>query len=389
MTGFSWPDTLAALVAGEVLDEQTCRMAMTEIMAGEATSAQIAAFAVALRAKGETAGEVVGLVSAMLDAATPLTIDGPAVDIVGTGGDGSHSVNISTFAAIVAAASGARVIKHGNRAATSRCGSADVLEALGVRIELDAEGVRSTVSELGIGFAFAPMFHPALRHAGPTRKELGIPTVFNILGPLANPAQPAASVIGAANERLAPVMAQVFVNQGRYAAVVRGTDGLDEITVGGDTEVWEGVGGQVCTETISPASVGWELGDAGQLRGGDAAANAAVARGLFAGQRDGALAVIRQAVVLNAAAGLVAVDAVAGADGLESASDGIPSGGGTRVGSDRGVRSAAATGPRFGSISQPFAQRLAAAVPVAEDAIDSGRAAQLLADWVELSQRLP
>lgn len=377
MSEFSWPDTLAALVAGEDLDEATCRLAMAEVMAGNATSAQIAAFAVALRAKGETAVEVAGLVSAMLDAAVPLRIGGSAVDIVGTGGDGSHSVNISTFSAVVAAAAGARVIKHGNRAATSRCGSADVLEALGVRIEIDADGVRETVEQLGIGFAFAPMFHPALRHAGPTRRELGIPTVFNILGPLANPAQPEASLIGAANSRLAPVMAQVFANQGRYAAVVRGCDGLDEITVSGDTELWEAAGGEVAEGRISPTALGWELQDSGQLLGGDANANADVARAVFAGKRDGALAVIRDAVVLNAAAALVAFDAagvvlVASDDASEVES---------------GPAASQGTG-RFGTLNDDFVRRWAAAVPVAQEAIDSGRAAALLADWADLSQRL-
>lgn len=353
---FSWSQTLAALVAGTDLDTETCRAAMGRVMAGEATPAQIAGFVVGLRAKGETAAEVDGLVAAMLDAAEPLEVDGAALDIVGTGGDASHSVNISTIAAIIAAAAGARVVKHGNRAATSRCGSADVLEALGVRIEVDADVVRRTVAELGIGFAFAPLFHPALRHAGPARRELGIPTVFNILGPLSNPAQPQASVIGAANERLAPVMAQVFVDQGRRALVVHGSDGLDEITVAGETEVWEAVAGAVRHDRVSPTSVGWACRDASQLAGGDAQANAAVARAILSGDTSGALATIREAVLLNAAAGLVAWDSLDG-------------------------------GSAYGSQDLPVSDRLRAAVPAAEQAVDSGRAAQLLEDWVEVSNR--
>ena len=351
---FTWSSTLADLVAGTDLDEETCRAAMSRIMAGEATPAQIGGFAVALRAKGETATEVAGLVAAMLDAAEPLPIDRPALDIVGTGGDASHSVNISTLAAIVAGAAGATVVKHGNRAATSRCGSADVLEALGVRIDGSADDVVRTVEEVGIGFAFAPTFHPALRHAGPPRRELGIPTVFNILGPLANPAQPHASLIGAASERLAPVMAQVFVDQGRQVLVVHGSDGLDEITVAGDTEVWESVSGAVRRDRVSPSAVGWALRDAAELAGGDAQANAAVARALLAGDTSGPMRTIREAVVLNAAAALVAWDALDG-------------------------------GTQYGDQQLPLALRLRAAVPAAQDAIDSGRAEQLLARWVDVS----
>lgn len=353
-TDFSWSQTLGDLVAGTDLDEATCRAAMSQIMAGEATAAQIGGFAVALRAKGETAAEVSGLVAAMLEAAEPLVIDRPALDIVGTGGDASHSVNISTLAAIIAAAAGATVVKHGNRAATSRCGSADVLEALGVRIDSGADVVARTVAEVGIGFAFAPVFHPALRHAGPPRRELGIPTVFNILGPLSNPAQPHASLIGAANERLAPVMAQVFVDQGRQVLVVHGSDGLDEITVAGETDVWESVDGVVRRDRVSPAAVGWATRDASELAGGDAQANAAVTRALLAGDTTGPLRTIREAVVLNAGAALVAWDALDG-------------------------------GASYGSQDLPVGERLRAAVPAAQEAIDSGRAQELLARWVEVS----
>jgi anthranilate phosphoribosyltransferase len=353
-TTFAWGGILGALLDGGSLDADTCREAMARIVAGDATPAQIAAFAVALRAKGETAAEVEGLVAAMLEVSLPLAYDGVALDIVGTGGDASHSVNISTLSAIVAAGAGVPVIKHGNRAATSSCGSADVLAELGVKIDLGPEGVVECVDRAGIGFCFAPVFHPALRHAGPARREIGVPTVFNILGPLANPAQPAASLIGAANLRLAPVMARVFADAGRRALVVRGRDGLDEITVEGGTDVWDATTDDVRIDEVAPEMVGVESAPVADLVGGDAATNAAIARRLLAGEAAGPLAAVRSAVVLNAAAGLVAWDAAAG----ES---------------------------RFGSPQESAADRLARAVPAAEQAIDSGRARDVLASWVEVS----
>lgn len=355
--GFSWAGVLAELVAGRDLGADDCRAAMSRIVAGEATPAQIAGFAVALRAKGETAQEVSGLVDAMLEVAVPLPFDGPALDIVGTGGDLSHSVNISTIAALVAAGAGATVIKHGNRAATSRCGSADVLEHLGVRIELGPQEVLTCLAEVGIGFAFAPVFHPALRHAGPPRRELGIPTVFNILGPLANPARPRASLIGAADLRLAPIMAEVFAGQGRRAMVVRGRDGLDEVTVGGATDVWDATRAEVTTASIQPADVGFERRDEEDLRGGDVAVNAATLRSVLEGAVTGPLGTVREAVVLNAALALVVWDAETGET-------------------------------RYGSVTAPVAARLAEAVPAAEEAIDSGRARDVLDRWAEVSQRL-
>ncbi len=271
-------------------------------MAGEATSAQLAGFAVALRAKGETAVEVAGLVDSMLSHAVRVTVPGRAVDIVGTGGDRANTVNISTMAAVVMAGAGAPVVKHGNRAASSKCGAADLLEGLGVSISLPAAAVATTVTEVGIGFCFAPVFHPSFRHAGAARRELGIPTVFNFLGPLTNPAQPAAGAIGCGNLRMAPVMAEVFALRGSDVLLFRGDDGLDELTTTTTSTVWEVRGGTVRQLGVDPRDVGIERSDPADLRGGDVAQNVAVARELFAG----AGGPVRDAVVLNAAAGLAA-----------------------------------------------------------------------------------
>ena len=235
----AWPDLIAALIAGSDLSASETSWAMGQMMQGEATPAQIAAFVVALSAKGETADEVSGFVEQMLEHAVPLEVAGPTLDVVGTGGDRAHTVNISTMSALVAAAAGARVVKHGNRAASSQSGSADVLEELGVVIDLPADGVIKCIDMIGIGFCFAPVFHPAMRYAGGPRREIGVPTVFNILGPLANPARPTAQLVGCANLRLAPVMAYVLSDHGTNALVVRGIDGIDEVTVFDDTEVWD------------------------------------------------------------------------------------------------------------------------------------------------------
>ncbi len=351
MTRESWPELLNALLAKEDLSADETSWAMAEIMAGQATSAQIAGFAVALRAKGETAAEVGGLVDAMLAAAEPLTVPGPALDVVGTGGDMAQTVNISTMSALVAAAAGARVIKHGNRAASSQCGSADVLVELGVVIELSGPAVARCVEEVGIGFAFAPVFHPALRHAGPVRREIGVPTVFNILGPLANPARPAAAMIGCANLRLAPVMADVLAARGTNALVVRGSDGLDEVTIFADTEVWDATRDRAVTlDSISLTRTGVSEGLASELKGGTAELNARIARDVFAGNTDGPLQAVRDAVALNTAASLVAWDA---------ANDIHPQG--------------------------DITTRVVAAMPRALEAIDSGAVLRLLDRWAAVS----
>lgn len=298
----SWPALLTRLLAGEDLDGADTSWVMDRIMAGEATPAQLAGFAVALRAKGETSIELTGLVDSMLAHAVRVTVPVRAVDIVGTGGDRANTVNISTMAAVVIAGAGAPVVKHGNRAASSKCGAADLLEGLGVAISLPAAAVSATVAEVGIGFCFAPVYHPSLRHAGATRRELGIPTVFNFLGPLTNPAQPPAGAIGCGNERMAPVMAEVFAGRGSDVLLFRGDDGLDELTTTTTSTVWEVRRGAVRQLTLDPESVGIGRAAPAQLRGGDVAQNVSVARNLFA-RHGGA---VRDAVVLNAAAGLAA-----------------------------------------------------------------------------------
>ena len=303
-----WPAVLGPLTQRHDLPSGHTRAAMAEILAGEATPAQIAGFIVALRMKGETVDELVGLLEAMSAAAERVELadlDG-VVDIVGTGGDRSHSVNVSTMAAVVVAGAGVRVCKHGNRAASSRCGSADLLEALGVNLELDPAGVARCVDTAGIGFCFAPRFHPAMRHAVPTRRELGVPTVFNFLGPLANPAGVRRQVVGVADPAMAERMARVLAARGsERVLLVHGDDGLDELTTTTTSTVVELVDGDVRTTTVDPAELGLKLVDPSALTGGDAATNAAVARSVFAGD-DGAA---RDVVVLNAAAGLVAAGA--------------------------------------------------------------------------------
>ncbi|HXH59511.1 anthranilate phosphoribosyltransferase [Iamia sp.] len=304
-----WPQVLGALTGRRDLTPVEARAAMAEILSGAATSAQIAAFIVALRMKGETTSEMGGLLDAMLAASevVPLpSVDG-VVDIVGTGGDRSHSINVSTIAALVVAGAGGRVCKHGNRAASSSCGSADLLEALGVVIDLGPEGVARCVAEAGIGFCFAPRFHASMRHAGPTRRELGVPTVFNILGPLANPARVRRYVVGVGDPTMAERMAEVLLDHGAERAfVVHGGDGLDEITITTTSNVIEVVDGQVRPLTVDPRT--YDLGPARieDLRGGDPATNARLARAVLAGDAGPH----RDIVVLNAAAGLVAAGEV-------------------------------------------------------------------------------
>ncbi len=343
MSDTNWPDLISALLAGNDLSAANTNWAMTQIMTEQATPAQIAGFAVALRAKGETAQEVSGLAEAMIDAAQPLEIAGPSLDIVGTGGDMAATVNISTMSAIVAAAAGARVIKHGNRASSSQCGSADVLAQLGVVIDLPASGVAKCVDEVGIGFAFAPVFHPAMRHAGPARRELGVPTVFNILGPLANPGRPTAQMVGCANLRLAPVMADVLAQRGTKALVVRGDDGLDEVTIFDNTSVWDATKSTgVVADSVDLHATGIDEGEARSLTGGTSELNAEIARALFRGDTSGPMAAVRDAVALNTAAALVTWDA---ANGVE----------------------------QLGGVTE----RVSAALPRAFEAIDSGAAAPI------------
>ena len=344
MTTTSWPGLLSSLLCGHDLGAPDTAWAMREIMSGEATAAQVAGFVVALRAKGETAAEVAGLVEVMLDEAAEVAVPGRVVDTCGTGGDRSGTVNISTMAALVVAGAGIPVVKHGNRAASSACGSADLLEALGVVIDLPPAAIGPCLSLAGIAFCFAPVFHPGLRHAAPTRRELGVGTVFNVLGPLTNPARPHAQAVGVSDARLAPVMAQVLAVRGADALVFRGDDGLDELTTTGPSTVWVVGGGAVREERFDPAALGISRATPDELRGGAAARNAEVALEVL----DGAPGAVRDAVLLNAAA---AVAAHRGAD-------------------------------------DPLEQRLQAGLEAATAALDDGAPARLLARWVQVSRQL-
>ena len=300
----TWPVLLNRLLAGQDLSAGETAWAMREIMTGEATPVQIAAFVVALKAKGESPEEVSGLATEMLAQATPVDLPVACVDIVGTGGDNAHTVNISSMAAVVAAAAGVPVAKHGNRAASSSSGAADVLEALGVVIDLPAGAVAQCVRQAGIGFFFAPVFHPGFRYTAVPRREMGIGTVFNFLGPLTNPARPVAAAIGCANERMAPVLAEVLARRGTRALVFRGDDGLDELTTTTTSSVWVARGGEVTHERVDPSALDLPAPPAGALRGGDPAHNAAVFRRVIGGEKGP----VRDAVLLNAAAALVAFD---------------------------------------------------------------------------------
>ncbi|BFU46128.1 anthranilate phosphoribosyltransferase [Krasilnikovia sp. MM14-A1004] len=302
----TWPNLLSALLRGEELSTRDTAWAMGEIMTGNATPVQVAGFAIALRAKGETPAELAGLVEAMLSNATlvplPDDVRADAVDVVGTGGDRAHTVNISTMAAVVVAASGVRVVKHGNRAASSACGTADLLEYFGIPLDLGPRGVARTVAEAGIGFCFAARYHPGMRHAAVTRRELAVPTFFNMLGPLTNPAQPRAAAVGCFDLRMAPVMAHVFARRGDSALVMRGEDGLDEFTTAAPTRVWIARAGTVEEALVDATDLGLPRSAPGDLRGGDAAFNADVAVRTFAGEKGP----VRDAVLLNAAAALTA-----------------------------------------------------------------------------------
>jgi anthranilate phosphoribosyltransferase len=349
----SWPQLIGALLRRDELDTADTAWAMGEIMSGAATSAQIAGFVTALRAKGETPGEIAGLVQTMLANATRLDLPEPvraeAVDIVGTGGDRAHTVNISTMGAVVLAGAGLRVIKHGNRAATSACGAADLLEYLGVPLDLRPEAVARCITEVGIGFCFAAAFHPGMRHTAATRRELGYPTAFNFLGPLTNPVQPRAGAVGCADLRMAPVMAELFAARGASVLLLRGEDGLDEFTTCAPTRVWVVSGGTVTETVLDALDLGVPRARPEDLRGADAAFNGDVARRVFAGEKGPA----RDAVLLNAAAAIAAHEA------LES-----------------------------GTLAEDLPGRLRAGIDRAAAAVDSGSAASVLDAWVSLAARL-
>jgi anthranilate phosphoribosyltransferase len=354
-----WTEVLEALLAGQSLNAPTTTWVMAEMLAGGTSPAITSAFLVALRAKGETSAEVGGLVTGMMNAGVPLQIEGIVVDTCGTGGDRSHTVNISTMAAVLAAAAGARVAKHGNRAASSQSGSADMLEALGVAIALPASAAAEAGRRLGITFCFAPVFHPAMRHIGPIRSELRIRTVFNVLGPLANPARPAAQVLGVPDERIGDLMAGVLQARGTKALVVHGRDGLDELTVHGPSMVWDITTSDLRRTSVDPAALGIPPHPTESLRGGKAARNAEIFRTLLDTPDAAEVAGVRDAVRLNAAAALVAYSAAQGALDV--------------------------------SIPDPSAsldERLAAALPAVTDALHSGAAAALLDRWISTSRDL-
>jgi len=292
-------EALGIIAGGRPLTREEAEAAMTSVMSGEATPAQLGALVAALRVRGETPDEIAGFASAMRAHAVHVTVRDGAIDVVGTGGDRSNSINISTLASLVAAGAGARVAKHGNRAASSACGSADVLEALGVAIDLGPEGIAVCVEEVGIGFMFAPRFHPAMRHAGPVRRELGIRTVFNLLGPLANPAGVRHYVLGVPSVAIAETMAKALTELAViHALVVHGSDGLDEISPSSETRVWEVRRGEVRAYTMTPDEVGLVRARREEIVGGDAPTNSRVAREVLGGAKNGA----RTAVLLNAAA---------------------------------------------------------------------------------------
>ncbi|QNJ91280.1 anthranilate phosphoribosyltransferase [Mycolicibacterium fluoranthenivorans] len=344
----TWPQILGRLTTHQDLLRGQAGWAMDQIMTGAATPAQISGFAVSMKMKRPNSAEVRELADTMLKHARRLpsgAVGNDAVDIVGTGGDGSNTVNLSTMAAIVVAAAGVPVIKHGNRAASSLSGGADTLEALGVRIDLGPEEVARSLSEVGIGFAFAPQFHPSYRHASVVRREIGVPTVFNLLGPLTNPASPRAGLIGCAWGELAEVMAGVFAARGSSVLVVHGDDGLDELTTTTTSTIWRVQAGTVERLTLDPAAFGFQRADLSELIGGDAEANAASVRSVLGG----ATGPVRDAVVLNAAGAMVAHA------GLSGDAKWVPAW-------ETGLRRAA-------------------------EAIDSGAAEQLLAKWARFTQK--
>jgi anthranilate phosphoribosyltransferase len=317
-------EAIDTVVSGRSLSMEEAATVMREIMVGEATPAQLGSFLTALRIKGETPQEIAGMATVMRQIALKVNVDGPLVDTCGTGGDGKNTFNISTAAAFVAAGAGLKVAKHGNRAASSSCGSADVLEALGVKIDLPPAGVERCINTVGIGFMFAPIFHPAMRFAAPVRREIGIRTVFNILGPLTNPAGAQAQLLGVAYPELGERMADVLRLLGiHHAIVVHGDGGLDELTLSGDTIGWEVLDGVVRPWKVSIEATGLPMASIEDIRGGIKEENAATMRRLFQGEGGP----IRDVVLLNSGAVLLAGDRVNSIhQGIELAAQIIDSG---------------------------------------------------------------
>jgi anthranilate phosphoribosyltransferase len=345
MSAIDWDSSISKMESGLDLLPNEAQDLMREVLEDRSDKEVLKRFLIVLKNKGETPEEVGALVEQMYLHCAPINIAERAVDTVGTGGDGAHTINISTTAAIIAAAAGSRVVKHGNRAASSKSGAADLLEALGVAINLDGVKVAKTVSALGIGFCFAPIFHPAMRFAAPARKELATGTVFNILGPLANPARPKAAAIGVANDRMHLVMAQVLADRGVEGFVFRGDDGLDEITLATSTSVLTIGNGEISSDRIDASDFSLTNAPISALVGGDAAENARITLAIFAGEKGAP----RDAVLLNAAAAIAAFD---------------------------------------GDMSQSVHERISKSLIKASQAVDSGAAQELLNRWIALSQEL-
>lgn len=346
----TWPDVLTTLLDGRDLSVSDSTWAMRRVMRGEATPVQLAAFLIALRAKGETIDEVVGFRDAILEAAVPLPVSPEVLDIVGTGGDRVGTVNISTTAAVVIGAAGIPVVKHGNRAASSASGASDVLGALGLRLDLEPEAVAAMLDRVGITFAWAATFHPGFKSAGPVRAELGVPTVFNMLGPLCNPVRAEANAVGVAQLERVPLITGVFRTRGATALVFRGDDGLDELTTTGHSRIWEVTRGDIHEHDLDPRDLGIPTAELADLLGGAPEHNAAILRRVLGGE-DGA---VRDIVLLNAAAGIVA---------FELSQDPTQA-------------------------QRAIVERLADAYARAAAAIDDGRASAKLDEWVAVSQEL-
>lgn len=341
----SWDAVFTSLTNKSDLSHEQITWAMAQILEGKAGNDQIKQFLLGLKLKGESASEVSALVAQMYQYAAPINITERAVDTVGTGGDGANTINISTAAAIITNAAGARVVKHGNRAATSKSGSADLLEALGIKIDLTGSEVEQTVHKIGIGFCFAPIFHSSMKHAAAARKELGVPTVFNILGPLANPAKPVACAIGVARRELLPLMAQVLLEQGKEGFVFRGDDGLDEVSLATTTTVIQISNGNLIEEVFNPAELGVASAPISELAGGDAKFNAQMTKQIF----DGKAGAMRDAVSLNAAFAIAAFKA---------------------------------------DFSLPLQTQIANGFVLANKAIDSGAAQSILKKWAQLTNEI-
>jgi anthranilate phosphoribosyltransferase len=346
---FTWSNVLNEIIVEKNLSTDNARWAMQEILSGNADPVQISAFLVAMRAKGETPKDIETFIEVMLEFANPASVAGVSVDTCGTGGDGAHTVNISTMASVVVAASGVTVVKHGNRAASSKCGSADVLEMLGVKLNPEISRVSEIANEVGITFFFAPEFHPALKHAGPVRKQLGIRTFFNIIGPLANPAKPKAQIVGVPSFEIGELIAQVLADRGTSALVILGDDGLDEFSIHASNQLWIVNQGKISKQKISPADVGIPSHADDVLAGGDAAFNADIVHSVFANDNSAKITGVSDAVAINAACAMAAVE------GVENEIDILE------------------------SLTRNYQK--------AKEIIANGQATQKLADWIAASQK--